>query len=353
VALVAGVAGGVVGNQLADDGSAASSGAASTALVSSPATSSAPRSESPATTQEPIGSAAHGTIDVAAVLDAIGPSVVQVTAQTPQGTGVGTGFIVTADGRILTNAHVVANATRVRVRLAGESIAREVTVVGADAGQDVAVLQLEGESDLPTVKIGSIDRTVVGEPVVAIGYALGLRGDPTVTAGIVSATDRSLEDLTGLIQTDAAINPGNSGGPLVNAAGEVIGINTAKQLSAGSSGAAAESIGYAITIDDAMATAERLVSGKPSTATGFLGVSTRDDESGDLGAVIVQVEPNSAAEAAGLQVGDRITAVDGEPVVGFADLGRAIRSAGAGTTITLTVVRDGQTIEVEATLGSR
>jgi S1-C subfamily serine protease len=312
----------------------------------------APVTVSPPVPEASSSGSTAGSIDVAAVLDRVGPSVVQVTAQGPQGSGVGTGFIVTSDGRILTNAHVVEGASRVRVRLAGESNAREARVVGADASQDVAVLQLDGVADLPTVAIGSIDRTRVGEPVVAIGYALGLRGDPTVTAGIVSATDRALDDLTGLIQTDAAINPGNSGGPLVNASGEVVGVNTAKLLSAGS-GAAAESIGYAITIDDAMATAERLVDGTPSGATGFLGVSTQEDTSGDLGAVVVEVSPGTAASAAGLRVGDRITAIDGTAVAGSADLGRAIRRAGAGTEITLSVVRDGEMLEITAILGTR
>jgi putative serine protease PepD len=299
------------------------------------------------------GASNGGALDVKAVLTAIEPAVVQVTAQTRAGVSTGSGFIISSDGEILTNAHVVEGATTVRVRLPGESQARTVQVIGADADADVALLKLEGAADVKAANLGTMDDVSVGDPVVAIGYALGLRGDPTVTTGIVSATDRTLGDLTGLVQTDAAINPGNSGGPLVDAQGRVIGINTAKLDSSGD-GRNADGLGFAITIDDAVSIANRLRGGNTgSTGTAFLGVSTQDPTDGSLGTVVEEVTPGTGAERAGIRAGDVIVAVDGDQVVAGSDLGRAIRAAGPGATITLTIQRDGQQVEVQATLGTR
>ena len=339
-----GLVGGIVGARLDEGGSA-------TGPVGTPVRSTS--SDSAGSPTGATGSPA-GSLDVRAVIAAIEPAVVQVTAPSRSGTSVGTGFVISADGEILTNAHVVDGATSVKVRLPGESTARSVRVVGADAAADVALLQVEGATKLKAATLGSVNDVHVGDPVVAIGYALGLRGDPTVTTGIVSATDRTLGDLTGLIQTDAAINPGNSGGPLVDASGRVIAINTAKLDSSGD-GRGADGLGFAITIDDAVSIANRLRGGGSSTAksTAFLGVTTQDTTDGSLGTVVQAVTAGTGADKAGLLVGDVIQSVNGQQVAAGTDLGRVIRAAGPGATITLTVKRGEQQLELKATLGSR
>jgi S1-C subfamily serine protease len=265
------------------------------------------------------------------------------------GSSTGTGFVVSADGEIITNAHVVEGQEIVKVRLPGESQARDARVVGASSDlTDVALLKVSGVNGLTPAQLGVSADLRVGDPVVAVGYALGLRGDPTVTTGIVSALGRTLDSqLAGLIQTDAAISPGNSGGPLLDSQGRVIGVNTAK---AGQTGA--ENIGFAIPIDGALRVADGLRGGT-SLSTGFLGVSTRDADLGDLGAEVVEVVPGSAAEDGGLRVGDVITAVDGALVSGAGELGSVIRSLDPGAALVLTVQRGGTSVDLDVTLGTR
>ena len=207
-------------------------------------------------------------LDIAGVLDAVEPSVVSidttVTARrgpfTQEGQGAGTGIVLDSDGTILTNAHVVAGATSVTVTAPGDTTPRRARVVAADTDADVAVVRVSDTTGLVAAPLGSAADLRVGDEVVAIGNALALEGGPTVTQGIVSALDRSIPTdagtLDGLVQTDAAISSGNSGGPLVNAAGEVVGINTAVAASGG--GVSASNIGFAISIDSARATLGRL-----------------------------------------------------------------------------------------------
>jgi putative serine protease PepD len=288
-------------------------------------------------------------IDVPAVLAAVSPSVVEVTSDSADGTATGTGFVISADGEILTNAHVVQGASQVKVRLAGESTARDADVVGRDDTADIALVKVPDANNLLPVKLGTTTSTQVGEPVVAIGYALGLRGAPTVTSGIVSALGRSLGDLSGLIQTDAAISPGNSGGPLVNARGEVIGINTASATARGGEG---ENIGFAIAIDDATQIVNSLRSGGVPSQ-GLLGVTSQDSSISDLGAVVVSVVAGGPADQAGVQAGDVITAIDGAAVTDSASLGKAIRSHQPGDSVKITVSRNGTEQTLTPTLGKR
>jgi S1-C subfamily serine protease len=191
--------------------------------------------------------------DVQGILAKVEPGVVLIQVQTTsgrlgQGEALGTGMLLSADGLVLTNDHVVAGGTNVQVTLAGQGQAHTATVVGEDPTHDVAVIKIQGVSGLPTVQLGSSASLQVGDGVIAIGNALGLGGSPTVTEGIVSALNRTVpggrgsSTLTGLVQTDAAINPGNSGGPLVNSSGQVIGINT--EVSA-----QGQNIGFALAID--------------------------------------------------------------------------------------------------------
>jgi putative serine protease PepD len=326
---VAGATGGLVGARVADDAPPATTGAATAVpLVSASGT--------------------PATLDVGAVLAAVEGAVADIQATGPRQSGQGTGIVYSADGLVLTNNHVVEGATTVTVTTPGDRQPRAATIVGTDPNNDVAVLRLSNTDGLTVAQLGSSATTKVGEDVVAIGNALGLRGDPSVTRGIVSALDRSIGDLSGLIQTDAAINSGNSGGPLVNAAGQVIGINTAVAIENN-----AQNIGFAIPIDTAKAVAERLTDGTPTTPTAFLGVSTMDNTAGTTGATIAEVTAGSPAAKAGLQAGDVIVAVGGHAVSGAASLSRLVGDQEPGDKVDLTIVRQGTERHVEAVLGQR
>ena len=243
-------------------------GLAGGAIVESRATSTAP------TTSAAISRASlefNGqTLDVAAALAKVQASVVSIETairvrQGPfvqQGSGAGTGVVLDGNGDILTNAHVVADATSVQVTVPGESTGRDATVVASNAEQDIAVVHVDNATGLTPATFGDSNTVQVGDQVIAVGNALALEGGFTVTEGIVSALDRTIQtdqssSLAHLIQTDAAISSGNSGGALVNAAGQVIGINTAVASSSGS--VQASNIGFAIAIDTAKAEAEALL----------------------------------------------------------------------------------------------
>jgi serine protease Do len=270
--------------------------------------------------------------------------------------GLGSGFIVSQDGFIVTNAHVVENAEEITVRLTDKREFK-AKVVGADTRSDVAVLKVDA-TGLPVVKIGDIGKLRVGEWVIAIGSPFGFAN--TVTAGIVSAKSR--ENLSGdpnldaipFIQTDVAVNPGNSGGPLLNMKGEVVGINSQIFSRTGSFAG----ISFAIPIDYAFNVADQIMKTGHVTR-GRIGVSisnvTKDlaDSLGlakAQGAAIGTVEENSPAAKAGLEAGDVILKIDGRQVEGNADLSRTIRQMKPGTKATLTVWRSGKTRDVQLTV---
>lgn len=300
-------------------------------------------------------------LDVAGVAEFVGPSTVTVMADIDTGGfgqsgSVGTGIITSVDGEIVTNAHVVEGASAIRVRLAGDTEPREAQLLALDIGNDLALLRMEGSGYRPAtfVQPGSVR---IGDEVVAIGFALNLDGAPSVTLGIVSALNRTIVTangaLDGLIQTDAAISSGNSGGPLVNALGEVVGINTA--VARGSATTAASNIGFAISVDEALPIMESLreqADGDPREE-GFLGVALDDRTDGGLGALIRDVSPDSPAEAAGLEAGDIVIAVDGATIEGVAGLIAAIRDLEPGDTTVITVRRDGAETDIVAVLTAR
>lgn len=298
---------------------------------------------------------AAGGLDIAGVIAKAEPSVVSISVAGRSGSGAGTGVILTTEGEILTNAHVVAGASQVRVTLAGETQSRTAEIVGLDQAADLALLRIPGASDLPAAELGSSSALQVGDDVVAIGNALALRGNPTVTSGIVSGLNRSLETasgtMTGLLQTDASISSGNSGGPLVNASGQVIGINTAVAASSGRT--AAENVGFAIAIDEALPVIDRLRAGTSAeqTATAVLGVRTSDPTDGSRGALIASVEPGSAAADGGLEAGDLVIRLGDRAVEGAASLTAAVRARQPGDVVDVTVVRDGDTRTIQVTLG--
>jgi len=275
------------------------------------------------------------------------------------GGGAGTGFVISPDGVIVTNDHVVAGAHgKIEVSFSN-GVNYTAKVLGSSVDDDLAVLKVDA-TNLPTLKLGSSEALQVGDDVVAIGNALALEGGLSVTQGIISQKGRTVpEDETGatlydVLQTDAAINPGNSGGPLVNAAGEVIGINTAL---AGDS----QNVGFAISIDSAKPVIEQLRQGHDVRAP-FLGVWTQEvtpaiaqelDLKTTTGAVVMKVAKGSAADDAGLQAHDVIVAVDGTQVVRPDDVGGAIRLHQPGDKVTIVVERDGARRSLPVTLGTR
>jgi len=271
------------------------------------------------------------------------------------GRGTGSGFIVGADGVILTNAHVVDGADEVTVKLADQREFR-AKVLGSDKVTDVAVLRIDAR-DLPTVKTGNPATTRVGEWVVAIGAPYGL--EHTVTSGIVSAKSRSLpgDSIVPFIQTDAAVNPGNSGGPLFNLAGEVIGINS--QIFSRSGGF--QGLAFAIPIDVALNVKDQIV--KDGKAThGRLGVTVQEVNQAlaenfglpsPAGALVSSVQKGGPGAAAGLEPGDVILKLDGEPVTKSSDLPPKVAALKPGATVTLDVWRDGKAKALKATIGER
>ena len=270
--------------------------------------------------------------------------------QEAQPRGVGSGFILSSDGFIMTNAHVVEGADEVMVTLPDKREFK-ARIVGADKRTDVAVVKIQA-TGLPAVKVGDVSRLRVGEWVMAIGSPFGLEN--TVTAGIVSAKQRDTGDYLPFIQTDVAINPGNSGGPLINMRGEVVGINS--QIYSRSGGFMG--ISFAIPMDEAMRVSEQLrASGRVSR--GRIGVQiapvTKEvAESIGLGkaqGVLVRgVEEGSPAEKAGIEAGDIITRFDGKPIEKPADLPRAVGNTKPGSQVALTVFRRGATKDLKVTV---
>ncbi len=351
-------------------------GAVAAALVLSACTVQGSSSGDPAITRStPLE---QGKEPVAAVVDRVLPAVVNVTTDVfrtdqfgnaQEGQGVGTGFIVRSDGVIVTNCHVVEGASRISVFTSDEEPTRyDARVIGGDCLHDLAVLKVDA-TDLPTVELGDSSTLRLGQRVIAIGYALALEGGPSVTSGIVSSLDRTIEaqdpqcevcqngvrTYTDVVQTDAAINHGNSGGPLLDMAGHVVGIN-----SAGSDGA--ENIGFAIAIDAAKDTITQALN-DPLGAAPYLGVSlqsvTTDAAfqlglSVDSGAYVVATTTDGPAAGAGIRQGDVIVGLAGEPVTSGDDLATVMESLEAGDEVTVTVVRSsGQREELSLTLGTR
>ncbi|MBI2908687.1 MAG: trypsin-like peptidase domain-containing protein [Chloroflexi bacterium] len=311
------------------------------------------------------------------VAQRVKPAVVQITNEQVQvdlfnrafrvPAGVGSGVIYDSRGYVLTNNHVVEGAQRLLVSLPdGQSF--EGKLLGRDPQTDLAVVRIDS-ANLPVAELGDSDQLQVGDWVVAIGNALGLTGGPTVTAGVVGALGRTIQEPGGIsgtggpflfdvIQTDAAINPGNSGGPLVNLAGQVVGINT---LVAGDSGSGvqAEGIGFAIAVNTAKPIADQLVSTGKAVHP-YLGiqyqfltpaVASRLGVRQAQGVWVGAVTPNSPAASAGLRRNDIITEMDGTALKDDSQLSRIIDGRKPGDTITLTLVRDGQPVKVQAKLG--
>jgi putative serine protease PepD len=300
------------------------------------------------------------------VATAVLPSVVSIEVSGPRGGGEGSGVVISADGLILTNNHVVAGAATGSLQVTfSDGTTAPARIVGLDPVTDLAVIKATGVSGLTPATLGRSADLDPGEQVVAIGSPLGLQG--TVTTGIVSALNRPVRTGTAdgaettstvidAIQTDAAINPGNSGGPLVNLRGEVVGINSAIATLGGLGGQAGSiGLGFSIPIDQARVVANQLVDTGSATHA-QLGVSVQDsteqDPAGVEGAVIAVVTPGGAAERAGLRTGDVVTDVGDRAVDSPDSLIAAIRSHRPGDEVTVTYRRGGTERDVLVRLGS-
>lgn len=331
------------------------------------------RSGTTATTATPVSAVENSrpsatvpgkNLDVRSLLNKVSPSVVSIHTGTRQGEAAGSGIIISKDGLVLTNAHVVEGATSIEIDLSdGRTV--KARLIGSVPQNDVALIKAEGLGDeVVPAELGTSSELQVGDDVVAIGNALNLGEEPSVTTGIVSALGRSLdspsgETLTDLIQTDAAINPGNSGGPLVNSQGQVVGVNTAIL-------ADAQNIGFALSIDSIKSIIDDVSSGKNVTSDQpVLGVETLDVAGVDTavlnrfsitataGAFVQTVSPGSGAEAAGMQAGDVIVEVDGRRIRTASDVGQAVKAKNPGDTIDITFERSGDQQKATATLGKK
>jgi S1-C subfamily serine protease len=283
----------------------------------------------------------------------------------------GSGFLIGQDGKILTNSHVVANERQLEVTLSDQSHYK-ARLLSRDEANDVALLQIDPRKKLPTLHLGDSDVLQVGQKVLAIGNPFGLEG--TLTTGIVSSMGRTIrgendQTLEGLIQTDAAINPGNSGGPLLDSAGNVVGINTAIIGPSGGN----VGIGFAMPINRAKLMLEDFQAGRERPKLGVSVVPVAGDYADALhlptqgGLLVQEVEPGSPAARAGLRAGkelvqignaellvggDLITAIDGKPIDRYDAISRALARKRAGDTVEMTVFRNGRTTNVQIKLGA-
>jgi len=300
--------------------------------------------------------------DVQEVLAKVEPATVAVSVDggINAGGSAGTGFVISSDGVAITNNHVIADVKeRIEVTL-NDGRTLRATLLGRDPLEDIAVLKVDA-TGLPTVKLGDSSKVKVGDDVIAIGNALALEGGLSVTRGIVSGLDRTIDtelnfQLQGIIQTDAAINRGNSGGPLVNSLGEVVGINTAI-----ANPSFAQNVGFAISIDRAKPIIEDLRQGKDRKIA-FLGVAAQDvndrlvkelDLKVARGALVVEIQADSPASRSSLALGDVIVEIDGEEINGANDMVSAIRSKKPGERVAIKYDRRGSEKTTNVTLVER
>jgi S1-C subfamily serine protease len=295
---------------------------------------------------------------VAAVAERVRPAIVQIVVHRSDGVASGSGVLFLDDGHVLTNDHVITGSTHVTVVMSdGRKLAGRV--LGGDADTDVAVVKIDG-GPFPVAPLGSATTLKAGEECIAIGSPLGLAGGPSVSVGVVSALGRSLDaegghHLYDMIQTDAAISPGSSGGALLDQAGAVIGVTTAIAVSEGGS----NGLGFATPIDVARSVADELIAtGRASHVwLGVEGSDVDEDTAEKLaiegGAAVKRVLDGGPAKAAGIQVGDVIVSIDGQPVTTMAGLVVALRGRRAGAVVTLAMIRHGQPMTLRVMLAER
>ncbi|RAG87538.1 serine protease [Streptacidiphilus pinicola] len=332
-------------------GIAVSLGIAGCTVSSSTSTTSSWPTHTPASSTSSTSSGAGGGSGSRTLAQVAAGSVDLVSEQSLSGTeAAGTGIVLTSDGEVLTNNHVISGATSLTAVDIGNGHSYSASVIGYDRSHDLALVQLHGASGLQTLDLASGTRVSVGEAVTALGNAGGRGGQPSRASGSVTALDQQItasdestgssEQLSGLIQVDAPIQAGDSGGPLVNAQGQVIGIDTAASVGYQFQNAPAQ--GFAIPADQARATANAIAAGQSSStvhigATAWLGiaVSSSNQNLAGAGATVVQVVPNSPADQLGLVPGDVITSLDGSSVADANALTALLGRYHPGNTVTL------------------
>ena len=334
-------------------------------------TATLPRTSEPSSSTAPIAAVTpsanlNGTINAAAIAAKVDPAIVDINTvvqgSSGSGAAAGTGMIITSSGEVLTNNHVVDQSISISVTIAGHTGTYPAHVIGVSPTSDVALIQIEGVSGLPTVTLADASSVKVGDPVVALGNALGQGGTPAVTQGQVTAVDQTItasegngrsETLSGMIQSDATISPGDSGGALLNSAGQVIGMITAGEAQGFRT--TSSTIGYAITTNSALAVVNQIRSGQASATViigpvGYLGVSIRDltpqlaaqlGLNTTSGALVWTVLAGSPAEQAGIARLSVITAVGGTAVSSSTTLGNAVHAYKPGASVAVTWVDQG------------
>ena len=344
VALAAGVAA-AVGIESRDNSTNTAQPAVTTPASGS---TSASGSNEPLPTVAPSLPTTTKNLDTNAIVALVDPAVVDITTRIDGGEAAGTGMVVTSSGLVLTNNHVIDGATKIAVQIAGTGPTYDAHIVGYDVAHDIALLQIEGASDLKTISVGDSTGLDTGDKVVTIGNALGSSGPHAVSSGTIQALDQSItandltgdsEDLTGLIETDASLQPGDSGGPLVNSSGQVIGINTAASLNRRGTRSTS---GYAIPIDKALAVAQQIENGKDSASVhvgdrAILGIEITAGPSSDQSGVrVTRTTADGPAAKAGMERGATITEIDGTTINSIEDLEKVLFQRHPGDKVTVT-----------------
>jgi S1-C subfamily serine protease len=342
LALLCAAVGYGIGSSVARSGNARSSttaGTASTGSTSGGGSSTVPALPSP----PPSSGSPSGSLSTSDIAAKVNPSIVDINVTFLSGGGAGTGIVLTSNGLVLTNNHVIADATKIEAQSVATGDRWSATVLGYDITDDIALLQLQDASGLTPVSVGNSDGVTTGQQVVALGNALGRGGAPAVAEGTVSQLNQSIDvsnedgstsTLSGLIETTASLQPGDSGGPLVDTSGAVIGMDVAATTSRRGR---TTSDSFAIPINTALDVAHQIQAGQASTRIhvgerGLLGVQASDGNS----ATIAQVEPDSPAANAGLEPGDTIIAVDGQAVSSVNDIVAALDAHHPGDSVNVT-----------------
>ena len=314
-----------------------------------------------------------GSLNTNAIATKVDPAIVDINTVVGSGQAAGTGEIITSNGEILTNNHVVDRSTSIQVTIAGRSQTYTAHVIGVDPSADIALIQVDGGvSALPTVSFASSSSVKVGDPIVALGNALGQGGTPDVSQGSITALDQTItaseggsksEQLTGMLQSDATIYPGDSGGPLVNSSGQVVGMITAGDVQGFRS--SASTVNYAIPSDTILSVVNQIRSGQTSSEiiygqTGYIGVSVQNLDANaaaqlnlniSSGALVASVVPSAPAAGAGITRYSVITSVGGTSITNIDDLGNALLAHKPGQQVSITWVNSSGTHTATVTLG--
>ena len=313
---------------------------------------------------QPARPGSNGSSSASAIAAKVDPALVDITTVVGSGQAAGTGQILTSNGEILTNNHVVDRSTSIQVNIAGQTKTYPAHVIGVDPSADIAVIQVDGVSGWPTVSFASSSSVKVGDAIVALGNALGQGGTPDVSQGSITALDQTItaseggsksEQLNGMLQSDASIYPGDSGGPLVNLSGQVVGMITAGDVQGFRS--SASTVNYAIPSDTILSVVNTIRSGRANTniiygQTGYIGVSVQNIDASvqaqlnlnvSSGALVVGVQTGSVAGSAGITRYSVITSVAGSQITNIDDLGNALLAHKPGESVSISWVNQSGT----------